>query len=264
MATAVAEASSAIPIVAPPSVDRFERDYRRPRRAVVVRGLVPPSELERWTFDGLAAEFRDVAVPTHVTSAGVVTSDPRRGVTTEPRGLDQVLSNLGGGPPSLYMMARVDELPSSWRDRVPTPLYCSGAPWLSRKLWLSPAGTVTMMHRDAADNIHVQLLGSKRFTLVDARQSARLYPNSLWSGMPNGCQVDVENPDFERFPRSRDLLVERAELAPGDALYVPRGVWHHVRTVADSLSTNCWWARGTRLPLVAAADLFKRLRGVNR
>ena len=61
-----------------------------------------------------------------------------------------------------------------------------------------------------------------------------------------------------------DLLIERAELAPGDALYVPRGVWHHVRTVADSLSTNCWWARGTRLPLVAAADLFKRLRGVNR
>ena len=44
-----------------------------------------------------------------------------------------------------------------------------------------------MLHRDAADNIHVQLIGSKRFTLVDSKQSARLYPNSLFDSVPNGC-----------------------------------------------------------------------------
>ena len=30
----------------------------------------------------------------------------------------------------------------------------------------------------------------------------------------------------------------RAELTPGDAIYIPRGAWHHVRTIDDSLSTR--------------------------
>jgi ribosomal protein L16 Arg81 hydroxylase len=162
------------------------------------------------------------------------------------------------------MMARVDELPEAWRDRVTTPAYCADAPWLSRKLWLSPTGTVTMLHRDAADNFHVQLIGTKRFTLVDAKQSARLYPNSLFDSVPNGCQVNLDAPDFDRYPRFRDVQTEQAELAPGDGVYIPRGTWHHVRTIADSLSANFWWARGARLPLVAGTDLFKRLRGINR
>jgi hypothetical protein len=255
----------AIPRIERPRPDRFERDYRRPRRPVVLRGLVSREDLSGWSFETLANEFRDLEVPTHLTREGVVVTDPRRGVSTEPRALADVLGELNGtGKPSLYMMARVDELPASWRDRVTTPEYCSGAPWLSRKLWLSPQGTVTMMHRDAADNLHVQLIGSKRFSLVDSRQSARLYPNSLLSSMPNGCRVDIEALDTSRYPLCRDLELEQVDLQPGDGLYIPRWSWHHVRTLADSLSANFWWARGMRLPLVAGTDLLKRLRGINR
>ncbi len=254
-----------IPRIDPLEPARFEREYRRVRRPVVLRGLVAGRELRGWSFAALKTEFRDVAVPTHITRAGAVTADPRRGIQTEPRALAELLDELGGGAaPSLYMMARLDELPAAWRDRVTTPPYCAGAPWLSRKLWLSPTGTVTLMHRDAADNIHVQLLGCKRFTLVDGTQSARLYPNGLFSSVPNGCKVDPEAPDLSRYPRFRDVRAEGAELAPGDGIYIPRGTWHHVRTIADSLSANFWWARGARLPLVVGADLFKRLRRVGR
>jgi hypothetical protein len=253
-----------IPRVDPLEPACFERDYRRPRRAVVLRGLVSQEELLRWSFAELHAEFSDLSVPTHVTQAGAVTPDRRHGIPTRPRALADVLSELGGGPPSLYMMARVDELPATWRDRVTTPVYCARAPWLSRKLWLSPAGTVTMLHRDAADNFHVQLIGSKRFTLVDPKESARLYPNSLFASVPNGCRVDLDAPDFAHYPRFRDVQREQAELAPGDGVYIPRGTWHHVRSVADSLSANFWWARAVWLPLVVATDLFKRLRGISR
>jgi hypothetical protein len=253
-----------IPRVDPLDPGCFERDYRRVRRPVVLRGLVPERELSRWSFGALAAEFADLRVATHRTHAGAVTPDPRRGVTTEPRALADVLAELGGGAPSLYMMARVEELPAAWRDRITNPVYCAGAAWLSRKLWLSPAGTVTMLHRDAADNVHVQLIGAKRFTLIDPKESARLYPNSLFASVPNGCQADLDAPDFARYPRFRDVQTAQAELTPGDCVYIPRGTWHHVRTIADSLSANFWWARGVRLPLVAAADLFKRLRGISR
>jgi hypothetical protein len=252
-----------IPRIDPVEPARFERDYRRPRRPVVVRGLVPVGELRRWSFAAIAAEFRDLTVATHITQAGVVTADPRRGVQTEPRVLAELLEQLGAdGAPSLYMMARLQELPAAWRERITTPPYCADAPWLASKVWLSPASTVTMTHRDAADNLHLQLLGSKRFTLFDPAQSSRLYPNSLFSSVPHGCKVDLEAPDLTRYPRFRDAQADRAELAPGDGIYIPRGTWHHVRTMADSLSVNFWWARGARLPLVAGADLFKRLRRI--
>lgn len=264
MTPGLAKPVRSVPGVDPPAPDRFERDYRRPRRAVVLRGLVAPDALRQWSFTELRASYRDRSVPTHVTSDGAVTSDPRRGVPTAPRALGEVIEDLDSPAPSLYMMARIDELPAEWRNRVTTPEYCAKAPWLSQKMWLSPAGAVTMMHRDAADNLHLQLIGSKRFTLVDPSQSARLYPNSLLDSMPNGCRVDVEALDVARYPRCRELELEQADLAPGDGVYIPRGTWHHVRTVADSLSTNFWWARGANLPLVAAADLFKRLRGINR
>lgn len=264
MSSGFANQLRSVPGIDPPAPDRFERDYRRPRRAVVLRGLVPRDSLGRWSFAALRAQYQDRSVPTHVTRNGSVTSDPRRGVPTAPRALGDVIEDLGSEAPSLYMMAHIDDLPDEWREHVTTPAYCATAPWLSQKMWLSPAGTVTMMHRDAADNLHLQLIGSKRFTLVDSSQSERLYPNSLLDSMPNGCRVDVEAPDFTRYPLSRELELEQADLNPGDGVYIPRGTWHHVRTVADSLSTNFWWARGASLPLVAAADLFKRLRGINR
>jgi cupin-like protein len=252
-----------IPRIDPLQLARFERDYRRPRRPVVVRGLVPESELRRWSFSTIAAEFGELTVPTNVTRAGVVTADRRRGVQTEPRVLSELLEQLGAnGAPSLYMMARLPELPAAWRERITTPVYCADAPWLASKVWLSPTGSVTMTHRDAADNLHLQLLGSKRFTLFAATQTAGLYPNSLFSSVPHGCKVDPEAPDLARYPRFRDVLADRAELAAGDGIYIPRGTWHHVRTMTDSLSVNFWWARGMRLPLVVGAALFKRLRGI--
>src|SRR5437868_4749708 len=114
--------SADIPRLDPLEPARFERDYRRARRPLVVRGLVPERELSRWSFAALAAEFRDLTVPTHVTRAGAVTADLRRGVQTEPRPLAELLEQLGGdGAPSLYMMAPLGELPAAWRDRITTP-----------------------------------------------------------------------------------------------------------------------------------------------
>ncbi len=254
-----------IPRIEPPEAEAFERSCRRPRRPVVLRGLLANTELDQWSFESLRSEFEKVEVPMHRTCSGAVTPDPRLGVPTEPHALGELLDQLGGGgAPSLYMMSRVEELPAQWGGRVTTPLYCEKAGWLSRKLWISPSGTATMLHRDAADNIHLQLIGSKRFTLIEPSQSARLYPNSLFDSVPNGCRADLDAPDFERYPDFRDVEMEVTELEPGDAVYIPRGSWHHVRTVADSLSANFWWAVGWRLPLVFGADLFKRLRGVSR
>ena len=61
----------------------------------------------RWSFAGITAEFSDLTLATHLTPAGVVTPERRRGVQTDPRVIAEVLEQLHpDGPPSHYMKAR--------------------------------------------------------------------------------------------------------------------------------------------------------------
>ena len=91
-----------------------------------------------------------------------------------------------------------------------------------------------------------------------------MYPHHLFDSFPNGCRVDIENPDFAHFPKLEGVETMVAELEEGDAIYIPRRWWHHVRTLETTVSVNYWWADGTRWALVMAADAFKRLRGISR
>ena len=95
-------------------------------------------------------------------------------------------------------------------------------------------------------------------------QSALIYPNTLFDTFPNGCRTDVERPDFTRFPKMRALEPLVVELEPGDAIYIPRRWWHHVRTLEISAAINYWFANGRHRLLILAADYAKRIRGISR
>jgi ribosomal protein L16 Arg81 hydroxylase len=142
--------------------------------------------------------------------------------------------------------------------------YCADAAWRNSNIWMGGPGTIARMHRDLADNLHIQVFGRKRFTLVAPAQSSMIYPNTLFDKFPNGCRSDIEQPDFDRFPKMRGVEPWIAELDPGDAIYIPRRWWHHVRTLAISMAVNYWWASGRHRFIVQAADYVKRIRGLSR
>jgi [protein]-arginine 3-hydroxylase / protease len=256
--------SQAIDRIDAPSPSGFMSGYVKPRRAVVLRGLGQDWPVRRWTLDVLAGDFGALSVPVAQAHDGVVTVDPRRGVLRQPTLLRDYIAALQSGGRAAYLTARADELPDDFPRAAPRPRYCEGAPWHVSKFWLAGPGTVSAMHRDLADNLHSQVFGRKRFTLVDPRESACVYPNSLLASIPNGCRADIERPDLERFPRLAGVHLLVAELEPGDTLYIPRRWWHHARSVQLSFSVNHWWARGAWFALVKAADLFKRARGISR
>ena len=243
----------------------FKRDHVGRREPVVLHALAADwPAVRHWTFDYLAREFATVPVTAAVIEEGRVLTDPRVGVVHRTLSLGEFVRGLRAGGGDRYVMTRMEHLPDGLRAETPVPPYVAGAPWLSAKLWISATGMVSYMHRDLADNLHVQVVGHKRFTLVSPGQSAMLYPRRLSDSIPNGCAVDIEHPDVERFPRSRSLQPMVAELAPGDAIYIPRRWWHHVRTLEASASVNFWWADGVQRLLVVAGDTFKRLRGISR
>ena len=80
--------------------------------------------------------------------------------------------------------------------------------------------------------------------------------------MPNYSRFDPEKPDYDRFPLSRQVQPLEVILEPGDAIYLPSRWWHQVRSLDSSVSLNFWWAYGALSVAVRAAELIKRVRGL--
>lgn len=112
------------------------------------------------------------------------------------------------------------------------------------RLWLGNA-TQVATHFDLSDNFAVVVCGHRRFTLFPPEQVANLYVGPLdvtLAGQPVSM-VDPLDPDTGRFPRYAEAephgLV--ADLAPGDALYIPTLWWHHVAAQDPvNLMVNYW------------------------
>lgn len=88
--------------------------------------------------------------------------------------------------------------------------------------------------------------GRRRFTLFPPDQLANLYIGPLDltpAGQPVSL-VDIAAPDLQRFPRYAQALDHAlvAELAPGDALFIPSMWWHHVEALESfNVLVNFWW-----------------------
>jgi len=264
----IAPRTAEIPRRAAPPAREFERAWVRPARPVVLTDMASSWPARAgWSFDSLTREHRNARVIVARTRGGAVVTDPSRGVVGDAMTLGGFLTSLdagGSGDSPGYLMARLEDMPPALRRDAPLPAYCERAGWRASKLWISAPGTTSALHFDLADNLHTVLAGRKRFLLYSPVERACVYPRGLWSSIPNGAQVDPEAPDYTRFPRLARAHPLVAELGPGDTLFIPRGWWHHVRSIEASISVNAWWARGARAALVRAADMIKRIRGISR
>jgi lysine-specific demethylase 8 len=137
----------------------------------------------------------------------------------------------------------LEQVPELARD-APTPDYCC----LSRgdeeadpgpvtvHAWMGPAGTVSRLHYDRQQNILCQVVGRKRLRLYAPEHSHALLPCP--PPLHNTSAIDAEACADGAF---RALPFHEVELGPGDALFLPAGWWHHVRSLAPSISLSFWW-----------------------
>jgi hypothetical protein len=123
----------------------------------------------------------------------------------------------------LYNIAR--ELPTLLRD-VRFPRLADN---FSRRfvfMFFGCRGSVTPIHYDI-DYSHVfytSVVGRRRIILFPETQSSRLYrhPFTVRS------YVDVDRPDFNRFPQLASTSGYAVTLNPGETLFMPSGYWHQV------------------------------------
>jgi hypothetical protein len=106
--------------------------------------------------------------------------------------------------------------------------------------------TIACAHYDMSNNLACCMVGRRRFTLFPPEQVHNLYPGPL-EPTPGGqvvSMVDLQDPDFHRYPRVREALAagEVAELEPGDVLFYPALWWHQVEALdAFNVMINYWW-----------------------
>lgn len=148
------------------------------------------------------------------------------------------------GAPSVYAGAlETAEMLPGFAEANPLPLLAGlDAP---PRIWLGNASTIST-HFDVSDNVACVAAGRRRFTLFPPDQIHNLYVGPLdrtVAGQPTSM-VELNAPDFERFPRFREALTaaRTAELEPGDAIYIPALWWHQVEATAPfNALVNFWW-----------------------
>jgi hypothetical protein len=163
--------------------------------------------------------------------------------------LDRILAHLDDDhAPSIYIGSTdVDQFLPGFRAEndlvLNSRMFAANPPLVGA--WIGNR-TTALAHHDMSNNIACCLVGRRRFTLFPPEQIENLYPGPL-DPTPAGQVVtmtDIDEPDFERFPRLREALAagEVAELEPGDALFYPAMWWHQVNALeAFNVMINYWW-----------------------
>jgi hypothetical protein len=135
-----------------------------------------------------------------------------------------------------------DCLPGFAADNLMS-LAASGA---GPRIWLGTAANISS-HYDTFDNLACVIAGRRRFTLYAPELIGRLYvgpldntmsgpPVSLAASAPVGSETQ-----FPLFEEIRDQAL-KAELEPGDALYLPKLWWHQVESLSPFNGlVNYWW-----------------------
>lgn len=147
------------------------------------------------------------------------------------------------GAPTMYVgsVPINDYLPGFAAQNVLQVLAAHVAP----RIWLGHASNVSA-HFDAFDNVACVVAGARRFTLYPPEAIEGLYVGPLdntMAGQPVSLAASAPADD-ERYPLFRRIRERalRAELNPGDGIYIPKLWWHQIESTASFNGlVNYWW-----------------------
>lgn len=105
-------------------------------------------------------------------------------------------------------------------------------------LHIGGVGNWYSLHKDIY-NVHawlIQLYGEKEVILFPSGQEDCLYPGKL--GMEaNGSPIDMSNPDYDKYPKFKNIKKIKETLKAGQVMYIPSGVWHTTMAYQQNIST---------------------------
>lgn len=258
-----------------PDPEFFKREYLHKNRPCIITGVASQWKAMQWTPEYFKTSFPGAELRYEIWDGREEMNDPLEFQarqtyvdTTMGEFLERMLNTQE--PSRKYYCAQFKlfkVLPQLVKDFGSMDefmgLEAYGPKVLSNKLkidpflWLGPAGVLSTLHFDRADNFFVQLYGRKKWLHIPPEQSKNLYYpcagfcESLFHFSP----VDVEHPDLKKWPLYSQVEPIETIVEPGEMVFTPAGWWHYVRALDPSISMNFFWLR----PLDHVVSLRKYL-----
>jgi hypothetical protein len=197
-----------------------------PLRPVVVADMAASCPaLAKWTPQYFADKYGDLRVK--VYNASFAAPGKRYMSSLNEMPFKEYLSLMLTSTMDLRMFAfnifwHAPEL----REDISFPPLANG---FSKKLLFMFFGcqnSATPMHYDPdlAHLFHTVMYGRKRVVLFHNDQSRNLYKNPFTTR----SYINVDQPDFDKFPRLKDVIGYQEILEPGETVFIPSGYWHYM------------------------------------
>nr|XP_020465901.1 lysine-specific demethylase 8 isoform X2 [Monopterus albus] len=238
----------AVPRIKCPSLQSFNINYLLPLRPVILEGIIdhwPALNEHPWSIEYLRHVAGCRTVPVEVGSR-YTDEEWSQTLTTVNEFIDQYVLNKSGvkGLGYLAQHQLFDQIPELKED-IRLPDYCCLGEGeednITVNAWFGPGGTVSPLHQDPQQNFLAQVVGRKYIRLYSPKDTDKLYPHQSQL-LHNTSQVEVENPDTEKFPEFVKVQYLECVLQPGDVLFIPAQHWHYVRSLELSFSVSFWWS----------------------
>lgn len=216
-----------IPIIDGGKITReeFRKNYLKPQRPVILRGLWKQyPAYSKWTYDFFKKTMGEIEVGLYSSTK----ADPSKTLTTPTAKMhfDQYLDLIEREPTDLrlFLFPVFKYKPELLKD-FDYPDITKGYLKLPF-MFFGPKHSITRIHYDIdMSNVFLtQFEGRKRVVLFPQSQSRLLYrlPFNVHTA------VDIDHPDFEKYPALQYVKGVSGVLEYGDTLFMPSGCWHHI------------------------------------
>lgn len=205
----------------------FRENFLKTRRPVVLKGVAEKWDAyEKWKLPYFKQIAGHIDVPLYDNSKPTPTT--RLNAPDCVMKFADYLDAIAAGPVQLrmFLFNIFDHIPTLCRDFVFPEHLMKGFLKKYPMLFFGGAGSIVYLHYDMdLSNVFLtQFHGKKRVILFDQKYSPHLYrlPFTVQS------YVDVEDPDYEKFPAMKYLQGYETIMEHGDMLFMPAGTWHYM------------------------------------
>ncbi|KAB1066570.1 cupin-like domain-containing protein [Tamlana haliotis] len=214
----------------------FIKHYYKPQRPVLIENLTADwPAFKKWNLDYIQERAGDQIVPLYnnkPASGKQSVYEPVKKVKlreyiellkTEPTDLRIFFYNILDSMPELLKDFSYPDIGLKFFKRLPALFFGGGE-------------SKVFMHYDIdlPDSMHFHFHGHKSVTLFSQEQSKYLY--QIPYSIHNLEKIDMDNPDFEKYPALQYAEGIQAEMKHGDALFMPSGYWHYIKYLDGGFS----------------------------
>lgn len=242
----------------------FQKEYHQFQRPVVFKDLASDwPAVEKWTFEWLKEHYGHIEVPLY----GSDFREPGKNymVPKIHMRFGEYLDMIQAGPTEYRMfLFNIFEHAPELTEDFSFPTIMNGFAKKHPFMFFGGQGARVDLHYDidCSSVFLTQFQTRKRVVLFAPDQSKYLYqhPFTVQS------QMDVDNPDYQRFPAFKKAQGFETILQHGETLYIPSGYWHYIEYIDGgySISLRANDALATRAQgLVNIAQHFLVDKGMN-